>query len=64
MSFGVFWHMNTARTGKTLAVNPKEYLEIFKGKYMNKIHKGIKQGSPGFSCKLSIVNFDIFKKPP
>ena len=29
----------------TLAVNPKEYLEIFKDRFLNKKHKGIKKGS-------------------
>ena len=52
----------------TLAVNPKEYLEIFESKYLNKKHKGIKTGSSGlgfknFSKRIgSLVKFDTFKK--
>ena len=54
----------------TLAVNPKEYLEIFESKYLNKNHKGIKKGSSGlsfenFSRRIgSLVNFDTFKLLP
>ena len=53
-----------------LAVNPKEYLELFLDKKLNKKHKGIKKGSTGFSFEnfsnriISLVNFDTFKKPP
>ena len=31
----------------TVAVNPKEYIEIFKSKDLNKKHKGIKKATPG-----------------
>ena len=52
----------------TLAVNPKEYLEIFESKYLNKKHKGIETGSSGlrfknFSKRIgSLVNFGTFLK--
>ena len=54
----------------TLAVNPKEYLEILKKSAINKKPKGIKKGSSGmgsenFSNRIqSLVNFDTFEKPP
>ena len=54
----------------TLAVNSKEYLEIFESKYLNKKHKRIKKGLLGlgfenFSKRIgSLVNFDRFKKTP
>ena len=54
----------------TLAVNPKEYLETLERKYLNKKHKGIKNGSSGlgfenFSKRIgSLVSFDTLKKPP
>ena len=53
-----------------LAVNPKEYLQLFLDKKLNKKHKRIKTGSTGlgfenFSNRItSLVNFDTFKKPP
>lgn len=31
----------------TLAVNPKEYLEIFQSRFLNKKQKGMKKGSSG-----------------
>ena len=37
----------------TIAVNPKEYIEIFKNKDLNKKHKGIKKSTPG-------MNFESF----
>ena len=37
----------------TIAVNPKEYIEIFKNKAINKKHKGIKKSTPG-------MNFESF----
>ena len=37
----------------TIAVNPKEYIEIFKSKDLNKKHKGIKKTTPG-------MNFESF----
>ena len=37
----------------TIAVNPKEYYEIFKNKAINKRHKGIKKSTPG-------MNFESF----
>ena len=52
----------------TLTVNPKEYLEIFESKYLNKKHKRIKTGSSGLCFKNfskrtgSLVNFGRFKK--
>ena len=54
----------------TLAVNPKEYLELFEDKNLNKKHKGVKKGSSGLGFKNfaqrigSLVNFDTFEKPP
>ena len=54
----------------TLAVNPKEYLEMFKDLALNKKHKGIKKGSlemgfENFAGKIkSLVNFGTFEKPP
>ena len=53
-----------------MAVNPKEYLELFEDKNINKKHKGVKKGSSGlgfenFSQRIgSLVNFDTFEKPP
>ena len=52
----------------TFAVNPKEYLELFEDKNLNKKHKGIQKGSSGlgfenFSQRIkSLVNFDTFEK--
>ena len=37
----------------TVAVNPKEYIEIFRSKDLNKEHKGIKKTTPG-------MNFESF----
>ena len=37
----------------TMAVNPKEYLELLKDRVLNKKHKGIKKGSSG----LGFENF-------
>lgn len=37
----------------TLAVNPKEYLEIFQSRFLNKKQKGMKKGSSG----LGFENF-------
>ena len=37
----------------TIAVNPKEYIEIFKNTAINKKHKGIKKSTPG-------MNFESF----
>ena len=53
-----------------MAVNPKEYLELFKDKNLNKKHKGIKKGSSGlgvenFTKRINLlVNLDTFKKLP
>ena len=53
-----------------MAVNPKEYLELFEDKNLNKNHKGIKKGSSGlgfenFSQRIkSLVNFETSEKPP
>ena len=54
----------------TLAVNPKEYLELFEDKNIDKKHKGIKKSSSGlgfenFAQRIgSLVNFGTFEKPP
>ena len=37
----------------TIAVNPKEYFEVFKNKAINKKHKGVKKSTPG-------MNFESF----
>ena len=37
----------------TIAVNPKEYIEVFRDKGLNKKHKGIKKNTPG-------MNFESF----
>ena len=53
-----------------MAVNPKEYLEVFKDFKLNKKHKGIKKGSTGLGFEniaeriKSLVNFDTLEKPP
>ena len=53
-----------------LAVNTKEYCELFKDKNLNKKHKSIKKGSSGLVFKnisqriKSLVNFDTFEKLP
>ena len=50
----------------TLAVNPKEYLEVFKDLKLNKKHKGIQKGSTGLGFEnsaeriKSLINFDTF----
>ena len=54
----------------TIAVNLKEYLEVFKKLKQNKKHKDIKKGSSGmdfenFANRIkSLVHFDTFEKPP
>ena len=54
----------------TLAVNPKEYFEIFNDYETNKNHKGIKKSSrrmefSNYANRIkSLVNFDTFEKPP
>ena len=54
----------------TLAVNPKEYLEMLTDLLLNKKHKGIKKGSTeqgfeNFAQRIeSLVNFETFEKPP
>ena len=53
-----------------MAINPKEYLELFEDKGINKKNKGIKKGSSGLGFEnfllriKSLVNFDTFEKPP
>ena len=53
-----------------LAVNPKEYFEVFKNQKTNKKYKGIKKGSYGMEFKnfanriKSLLNFGTFQKPP
>ena len=53
----------------TMAVNPKEYLELLKDRVLNKKHKGIKKGSSGlgfenFAQRIKpLVNFNTFEKP-
>ena len=37
----------------TIVVNPKEYIEIFKSKAINKKHKGIKKSTPGMNFESS-----------
>ena len=85
-SYGIFWGQEKSKKIKkpgyyetehidnpcisTLAVNPKEYLELFEDKNINKKHKGIKKGSSGLGFKNfaqrigSLVNFDTSEKPP
>ena len=54
----------------TLAVNPKEYLEVFWDFKLDKKHKGIKKrltglGFENFAERIkSLINFDTFEKPP
>ena len=54
----------------TIAVNPKEYLEVRQDLKLNKKHKGIKNGSNGmgfenFANRIKpLVNFDTFQKLP
>ena len=53
----------------TLAVNPKEYLELFKSDTINKKHKGIKKGSAGMDYKnysekiKPLFDFETYKQP-
>ena len=53
----------------TLAVNAKEYFELFKDYMTNKKHKGIKKGSKGMEFAnhanriKPLRNFDTFEKP-
>ena len=54
----------------TLAINPKEYYEVFKSKEINKKHKGVKKATPGMdfeSFASRIMDFREFqpheKKP-
>ena len=55
---------------ETIAVNPKEYLEVQQDLKLNKKHKGIKNGSNGmgfenFANRIKpLINFDTFQKPP
>ena len=54
----------------TLVVNPKEYLDLLKDRYLNKKRRGIKKGSSGLGFETfaqrikSLANLDTFKKPP
>ena len=53
----------------TLAVNPKEYFELFKTDTINKKHKGIKKGSAGMDYKnyseriKLLFDFETYKRP-
>ena len=53
----------------TLAVNPKEYFELFISKEINKKHKGIKKGSAGMDFENDaerikpLYDFHSYKKP-
>ena len=53
-----------------MAGDPKEYIELFEDKNLNKKHKSIKKGSsePGFESFpqriKSLGNFHTFEKPP
>ena len=53
----------------TLAVNPKEYFELFKSKEINKKHKGTKKGSAGMDFEnyaeriKPLYDFQSYKKP-
>ena len=53
----------------TLAVNPKEYLELFKSDTINKKHKGIKKDSAGMDYKnysekiKPLFDFETYKQP-
>ena len=53
----------------TLAVNPKEYFELFKSKRTNKKHKGIKKGAPGMNYEnyaeriKPLYDFESFSRP-
>ena len=50
----------------TLAINPKEYYEVFKSKDINKKHKGVKKSTPGMdfeSFASRIMDFREDKKP-
>ena len=54
----------------TMAINPKEYLELLKDRVLNKKHKGIKKGSSdlgfeNFAQRIKLlINFNMFEKPP
>ena len=39
----------------TIAVNPKEYLEKYRDKEINKKHKGVRKGTPS-------IDFDIYSR--
>ena len=53
----------------TLAVHPKEYLELFKSDTINKKHKGIKKDSAGMDYKnysekiKPLFDFETYKQP-
>ena len=54
----------------SVAVNPKEYLKVFKNFKLNKKYNEIKKGSRGLGFEnfteriKSLRNFDTFEKPP
>ena len=54
----------------TMAINPKEYLELLKDRVLNKKYKGIKKGSSdlgfeNFAQRIKLlINFNMFEKPP
>ena len=53
----------------TLAVNPKEYFELFKSQKADKKHKGVKKGSSGMEYEnyaeriKPLYDFKTYKKP-
>ena len=53
----------------TIVVNPKEYIEIFKNKAINKKHKGVKKSTPGMNFEsfasriMDVREFTYSEKP-
>ena len=54
----------------TIAVNPKEYFEVFRNKSINKKHKGVKKSTPGMDFEafagriMDIREYDFAEKLP